>query len=187
MSSTIGAKETFRVATQSLADVNGPASYLGWGWLSISVPNLIVILVMIVLFVLAIVLPFPKDRDGHDRPRRVPICRSSTTAVPRCGPLACAGAWMATLPPDKLLPDRQPAYVASWIYVFGVLTIAAFLVDLAAPASFSPSPARPGTTRPLWAGSPTARTSGASSCSSCSWSSTCGGSSGWPPGAAVER
>ena len=24
------------------------------------------------------------------------------------------------LPPGKLLPDRQPAYVASWIYVFGV-------------------------------------------------------------------
>jgi hypothetical protein len=39
------------------------APYLTWGWLSISVPNLIVILVMIALFVLAILLPFPKDRD----------------------------------------------------------------------------------------------------------------------------
>ncbi len=29
------------------------------------------------------------------------------------------------LPPEKLLPDTQPAYVASWIYVFGVLTLAA--------------------------------------------------------------
>ena len=38
---------------------------------------------------------------------------------------------VAALPPDKLLPDRQPAYVASWIYVFGVLTIAAFIVVLA--------------------------------------------------------
>ncbi|HEX3196204.1 MAG TPA: hypothetical protein VHR39_01495 [Propionibacteriaceae bacterium] len=38
--------------------------------------------------------------------------------------------WMSTLPPDKLLPDRQPAYVASWIYVFGVLTLAAFMVIL---------------------------------------------------------
>jgi len=35
------------------------------------------------------------------------------------------------LPPEKLLPDTQPAYVASWIYVFGVLTIAAFLMILA--------------------------------------------------------
>ena len=33
-------------------------------------------------------------------------------------------------PPDKLLPDTQPAYVASWIYVFGVLTIAAFIAIL---------------------------------------------------------
>ena len=30
--------------------------------------------------------------------------------------------------PKDLLPDTQPAYVASWIYVFGVLTIASFLM-----------------------------------------------------------
>ncbi len=29
------------------------------------------------------------------------------------------------LPYDKLLPETQPSYVASWIYVFGVLTLAA--------------------------------------------------------------
>jgi len=29
------------------------------------------------------------------------------------------------LPPDRLLPDQQPAYVSSWIYVFGVATLAA--------------------------------------------------------------
>jgi ubiquinol-cytochrome c reductase cytochrome b subunit len=34
------------------------------------------------------------------------------------------------LPPDELLPDKQPVYVASWIYVFGVLTLAALLVVL---------------------------------------------------------
>jgi quinol---cytochrome c reductase cytochrome b subunit, bacillus type len=33
-----------------------------------------------------------------------------------------------TLPPDELLPDRQPAYVNSWIYVFGVTTLAALVV-----------------------------------------------------------
>jgi hypothetical protein len=32
------------------------------------------------------------------------------------------------LPPEKLLPDRQPAYVSSWIYVFGVASIAALIV-----------------------------------------------------------
>jgi quinol-cytochrome oxidoreductase complex cytochrome b subunit len=33
-----------------------------------------------------------------------------------------------TIPSDQLLPDRQPAYVASWIYVFGVLTLAGLFV-----------------------------------------------------------
>jgi quinol-cytochrome oxidoreductase complex cytochrome b subunit len=37
-------------------------------------------------------------------------------------------AAVAALPPDRLLPDRQPSYVASWIYVFGVLTLAALAV-----------------------------------------------------------
>ena len=32
------------------------------------------------------------------------------------------------LPPDRALPDSQPAYVASWIYVFGVLTLAALFM-----------------------------------------------------------
>jgi quinol-cytochrome oxidoreductase complex cytochrome b subunit len=36
-----------------------------------------------------------------------------------------------TLPPDKLLPDEQPAYMASWIYVFGVVTLSALVVVLA--------------------------------------------------------
>ena len=38
------------------------------------------------------------------------------------------------LPPEKLLPDTQPKYMASWIYVFGVLTLAAFLVVLGSGA-----------------------------------------------------
>lgn len=36
-----------------------------------------------------------------------------------------------TVPAGQILPGRQPAYVLSWIYVFGVLTLAAFLVVLA--------------------------------------------------------
>jgi quinol-cytochrome oxidoreductase complex cytochrome b subunit len=35
-----------------------------------------------------------------------------------------------TVPPGEALPDRQPAFVSSWIYVFGVLTLAAFVVIL---------------------------------------------------------
>ena len=33
-------------------------------------------------------------------------------------------------PAGQLLPDRQPAYVASWIYVFGVATLAALVFVL---------------------------------------------------------
>jgi len=41
---------------------------------------------------------------------------------------------VAALPPERLLPDEQPAYVSSWIYVFGVLTIAALVVVLVSGA-----------------------------------------------------
>ena len=34
------------------------------------------------------------------------------------------------VPPGEALPDRQPVYVSSWIYVFGVLTLAALFVVL---------------------------------------------------------
>jgi quinol-cytochrome oxidoreductase complex cytochrome b subunit len=35
-----------------------------------------------------------------------------------------------TVPEGQWLPDRQPAYVRSWIYVFGVATLAALLIVL---------------------------------------------------------
>jgi ubiquinol-cytochrome c reductase cytochrome b subunit len=62
------------------------------------------------------------------------------TAPDRSGtPDRAAGNWTARLrgriarivPPGQWLPDRQPAYVSSWIYVFGVLTLAALLVVIA--------------------------------------------------------
>ncbi|HEY2201442.1 MAG TPA: hypothetical protein VGH56_06115, partial [Solirubrobacteraceae bacterium] len=34
---------------------------------------------------------------------------------------------VGVLPPQKLLPDGQPAYVASWIYTFGVLTLSSLV------------------------------------------------------------
>jgi hypothetical protein len=36
-----------------------------------------------------------------------------------------------TVPAGQLLPDRQPAYVRSWIYVFGVASLAALLYVIA--------------------------------------------------------
>lgn len=41
------------------------------------------------------------------------------------------GRAVAALPPEKLLPDGQPTYVASWIYVFGVLSLSALAVLIA--------------------------------------------------------
>ena len=54
-------------------------------------------------------------------------------------PVPAARSWTVGLrrrveglvPPGQALPDRQPAYVASWIYVFGVLTLASFVVVVA--------------------------------------------------------
>lgn len=34
-----------------------------WSWISVSIPNLIMIIVMVLLFVGALLLPFPKGRD----------------------------------------------------------------------------------------------------------------------------
>ena len=56
----------------------------------------------------------------------------------RTGESSAGRSWTARLreritglvPPGEALPDRQPAYVASWIYVFGVLTLAALVVVL---------------------------------------------------------
>ena len=55
---------------------------------------------------------------------------------------------VSALPPEKLLADRQPAYVASWVYVFGILSLSAFVlclisgavIALAGPAWWHTSP-----------------------------------------------
>jgi len=60
------------------------------------------------------------------------------TAAPGTLPEESPGSWTVrlrtrvarTVPPGQALPDRQPAYVSSWIYVFGVLTLAGLLVVL---------------------------------------------------------
>ena len=35
---------------------------------------------------------------------------------------------LGALPPEKLLPDSQPVYMASWIYIFGVLSLASLML-----------------------------------------------------------
>lgn len=46
--------------------LDAPAHYFSWGWLSVSLPNLIMILIMIALFVLALLLPFPRDHSSKE-------------------------------------------------------------------------------------------------------------------------
>jgi hypothetical protein len=49
----------------ALVNLNGSGHYIHWGFIQMSVANLVVILLMILVFILAIVLPFPsrKQRD----------------------------------------------------------------------------------------------------------------------------
>jgi len=46
--------------------MDSPANYWNWGFIHISVPNLVVIAGMIVLFALALVLPFPHGGEEED-------------------------------------------------------------------------------------------------------------------------
>jgi hypothetical protein len=40
-----------------------PAGYLHWGFILISIPNLLLIGLMVVLFVLALVIPLPGEKE----------------------------------------------------------------------------------------------------------------------------
>ena len=52
----------------------------------------------------------------------------STTEIERQWTTRLRKRAAGKLPPEKLLPDTQPSYVSSWIYVFGVTTLAALIV-----------------------------------------------------------
>ena len=112
-------------------DLNGPGRYLHWSIFTVSVANLVLIAVMVVIFGVALLAPFPHRRtEATD----VPVAIPETPAPPDPGDSADRALWtsrlrrraLRLLPPGKLLPDRQPAYVASWVYVFGVASLAAF-------------------------------------------------------------
>src|SRR5580700_2381263 len=110
-------------------DLNSPGRYLHWSIFIVSEANLALIGVMVVIFGAALIIPFP----GRKRNRQTSKETSSAPAVSPptafdLGDESDAAMWtsrvrrlaLRLLPPGKLLPDRQPAYVASWIYVFGV-------------------------------------------------------------------
>lgn len=45
--------------------LNGPAKFITWGFISVSVPNLIMIALIIIFFALALVLPFPSHKQDR--------------------------------------------------------------------------------------------------------------------------
>ena len=117
-------------------DLNQPGSYVNWNIFTISVANLVLIGVMVVIFGAALLLPFP----GRHRAALPPEEVAEPEAIPGYDSepgdermwTARARRWaLGSFPPKKLLPDRQPAYVASWVYVFGVASLAALAVVLA--------------------------------------------------------
>jgi len=117
-------------------NLNHPGHYLHWSFIDISVANLIVIAVMVIIFGLALLIGFPHSAA---LPAEADAGAEDPAAITAAASPGDAGMWTARtrtmaarlLPPKKLLPDRQPAYVASWIYVFGVASLAAFGIVIA--------------------------------------------------------
>jgi hypothetical protein len=130
-------------------DLNAPGNYLTWSIFTISEANLVLIAVMVAIFGIALLAPFPGRRHGSATSAETepgaapdPADPTESSGTPDALHITASGdddadadvrMWTARvrrralslLPPGKLLPDRQPAYVASWVYVFGVATLAA--------------------------------------------------------------
>jgi len=122
--------------SRSLAlNLNGPGSYLHWNIFEVSLANLVLIAVMVGIFGAALLLPFPRSERAQAGAEPHEPAAAAQAPVDT----ADADMWTARvrnralrlLPPGKLLPDRQPAYVASWIYVFGVASLAALALAIA--------------------------------------------------------
>ena len=48
----------------ALINLGGTGRYIHWGFIQISVANLVVILLMLAVFILAILVPFPRRKRG---------------------------------------------------------------------------------------------------------------------------
>ena len=114
-------------------DLNQPGTYLNWNIFTISVANLVLIAVMVAIFGAALLLPFPGRRRPLEPAQEAtdpgePAAYQAAPGDERMWTARVRRQAVTTLPPNKLLPDRQPAYVASWVYIFGVASLAAFVI-----------------------------------------------------------
>lgn len=111
----------------SLINLNHPQPYLHWSFFAISIANLIIILTMIIIFGLAVMIPFPKAKIivEEQRPKLATDEGMISDQQKKMWTYRLRGLVRRLLPGDKILPDSQPVYVGSWIYVFGVATLAA--------------------------------------------------------------
>ena len=118
-------------------NLSPPGTYVNWNIFTISVANLVLIAVMVAIFGAALLLPFPKlhrhggqppDAAGPDvaEPEDHAVDLTTAPGDERMWTARVRRRALTSLPPGKLLPDRQPAYVASWVYVFGVGSLVAF-------------------------------------------------------------
>jgi hypothetical protein len=147
----MGAEGGIALTGMLAVNLNTPGTYVHWNIFTVSVANLVLIAVMVVIFGAALLLPFPHRTHDLGRPeggedaQKAP--EHAATVAAFADVTGADGAredegdstmWTARLrrfglrllPPGKLLPDRQPAYVRSWIYVFGVATLAALGVAI---------------------------------------------------------
>jgi hypothetical protein len=122
------------------ANLNSPGHFLTWSIFTVSVANLVLIAVMVAIFGAALLLPFPgRSKLGATSEATDAAAEPETSVGAQAGLDQDADMWtskvrrlgLRLLPPGKLLPDRQPAYVSSWIYVFGVGSLAALGVAIA--------------------------------------------------------
>jgi Cytochrome b(N-terminal)/b6/petB len=109
---------------------------LTWSFITITLANLIVIAIMMVIFGAALLFKFPHSKQRGDAAVSAgeDLAMASAAAEPQDEDMWTAKVRTKAaelLPPKKLLPDRQPAYVASWIYTFGVASLVALGIVIA--------------------------------------------------------